>query len=113
MLLMISVTVKLSSYHNIDILVKWSILYIFLTALAKMLQGINMVGFNGFFVPNSVFWYQAQFICPIFFYFAFLYANNKPIKCFFIAVCIMAMSTVGYIAMAGGAIALFWGNKKS
>ena len=113
MLLMVSVTIKLVSYRNVDVLVKWSILYIFLTAFAKIVQGVCIVGFTDFFTPGSLFWYQAQFICPIFFYFAFLYANNKLIKCFFIAVCIMAMSTVGYIAMAGGAIALFWGNKKS
>lgn len=113
MLLMISVTVRLTSYQNIDILVKWSILYIFLTALAKILQGISMVGFDGVFTPGSLFWYQAQFICPIFFYFAILYAKNKFIKFTIIAVSLFAMSTVGYIAMAGGAIALFFGDKKS
>lgn len=113
MLLMIAVAVRLAKYGNIEIIVKWSILYIFLTAMLKTIQSIVHLGGAGFYTPGSSFWYSAQFICPIFFFFAFLYANNKFIKFYMIAVCIMAMSTVGYIAMAAGAIALFWGDQKS
>ncbi|MBS5527843.1 MAG: O-antigen ligase family protein [Prevotella sp.] len=113
MLLMVAVTVKLIKYRNIEIVVKWSILYIFFTALLKTLQGIVSFGVEGFYSPGSLFWYSAQFICPIFFFFTFLYSKNKFIKFYMISVCIMAMSTVGYIAMAAGAIALFWGDKRS
>lgn len=113
MFLMVAVTVKLTAYRNVDVLVKWSILYIFLTALAKILQGIGMIGFTGVFTPGSIFWYQAQFICPIFFYFGIMNAKNIIIKILLIAVSILAMSTVGYIAMGVGSIALFFGDKKS
>lgn len=111
--LMVSVVIKLGKYQNIHILVKWSIVYIFFTILVKTIHGITMGGLRGFFVPGSLFWFQAQFIAPIYFYWAVLYTKDIIIKVTIIAGSIMAMSTVGYIAIAAGAIALVLGDKKS
>lgn len=113
MLLMVAVLIRLMRFGSIDVIIKWSIVYIFLMAFAKITQGAVAMGFEGALSPGSPFWYQPQFICPIFFYFAFLHTNNKFIQVFMIAVCLFAMSTAGYIAMAGGAIALLFGDKKA
>lgn len=112
LMLVVCVYIKLIRYKQVDVIYKWTMLYVVFDSFCKSLQAFWTGGFNAF-IPGNGFWSICQFVAPLFFFLFFLHSDNKYFKYFILLGAIFAKSTVGYIAIVGSAFALFLGDKKS
>lgn len=103
---------RLSRYNNINLILDWTAVYVFLSIMIRFVQYINYgvplipsIGYGGAFEC-------AQMIATIFCFLAWFYVRNKIIKITILIFAVFSMSTTGYIGMALGLVAYFWGTKR-
>lgn len=112
MIIMLATILRLARYNNINLILDWTAVYVFITILIRFIRYIingapiiPQIGDGGAFEC-------AQMIATIFCFIAWFHVKRKFIKYTIIIFALFSMSTTGYIGMALGMLAYFKGNKK-
>lgn len=112
MIIMLATILRLARYNNINLILDWTAVYVFITILIRFIQYIingapiiPQIGYGGAFEC-------AQMIATIFCFIAWFHVKRKFIKYTIIIFALFSMSTTGYIGMALGMLAYFKGNNK-